>query len=509
MWTLLLLLTSFLALLSGCRASRCRLPWTGAWLENGSELNITHNSIGNLGNCVHRSQDLYLLTSETTKGSCYRCLITFPVHENVLHYKTTPCIFDPAFSLEKCAQLMHADTTMHTLFRKDAAPVPCPIDAPLNFTYQSSHGVCSSRTSHIHRCSQYNLLALHYQACPEIPNREAAVWQMECIGSWQSFGQNYFAARVGYRAGEQYRCFLLEKSGTGGRIGESADAGCQELTHIGAAATTISFKQDSPIYSNCEFPVSMHIDRNRFWESLVNGNHQKVHKGTWMSTQKLKNETVWSCLHETPTGPETISYRTFVTNGCRVGYQCVRVHLRQTHIVHIDYSTVVDEELELDCIEFDVESRDTLVLHDAQQACPMGGRHFSDGCKSSPMLSVGCDSKYSMTMLRDCQIDDGDEFKCIANFRHDDNDFIVVRDELSRQLYCMTYISSRINLLRMYDRVSCEALSINGAVPLITLNFTASDSCSPSLLSGFLYSSSVSHPVLFVIFMILHLLTIY
>ncbi|EFO85943.1 hypothetical protein CRE_01975 [Caenorhabditis remanei] len=45
--------------------SRCRLPWTGVWLENGNELNITHNSIGNLGNCVQKSRDLYLLTSDT------------------------------------------------------------------------------------------------------------------------------------------------------------------------------------------------------------------------------------------------------------------------------------------------------------------------------------------------------------------------------------------------------------------------------------------------------------
>lgn len=127
-------------------------------------------------------------------------------------------------SLEKCSQLMSADTTMHTLFRsklififiqsipnrflEEAIPVPCPIEAPMNFTYQTNQGICNSRTSHLHRCAQYDRLALHYQACPEIPNRESAIWQMECIGSWQSFGLQYFAARVGYSAGEQYRCFV-------------------------------------------------------------------------------------------------------------------------------------------------------------------------------------------------------------------------------------------------------------------------------------------------------------
>lgn len=493
---IVLLLLSVLVGLS--QGSRCRLPWTGVWLENGSELNITHNSIGNLGNCVHKSRDLYLLTSDTSRGPCYRCLITFPVHENVLHYKTTQCIFDQEMSLEKCSQLMSADTTMHTLFRKEAIPVPCPIEAPMNFTYQTNQGICNSRTSHLHRCAQYDRLALHYQACPEIPNRESAIWQMECIGSWQSFGSFYFAARVGYSAGEQYRCFIHDKTGSSGRIGESADAGCQELTHIGAAATTLHYRQDSPVHSGCEFPENMYGENARNWESMLLGTYHRMYHGSWISSVKGRNDTVWTCLQQFATdSTEHFTYRTYVTKGCKVGYQCVRFHMRKPHIVHVQYGEISASESFADCSEFPIESRDTLILHGSKEACPIGGKHYSAQCQM-PILQVGCQSKYSMTLIRDCLYPDGgDDMTCVANFKHEGNDFIIARDSLSRQLFCMTYISDRINLLRVYDRVSCEDVSVNSATPYLSLNFSSSDSCSPSLLTGFLYSATSDAPFSF------------
>ncbi|CAD6198230.1 unnamed protein product [Caenorhabditis auriculariae] len=490
--------------------SRCHLPWTGVWLQNGVELNITHNSIGNLGNCVQKGRDLYLLTSETSRGPCYRCLITFPVHENILHYKSTQCIFEPNMSLERCSQLISADVIMHTLFRKDASVVPCPIEAPLNFTYQSSYGSCSSRTSHMHRCSQYDRLALHYQACPEVPNREAAVWQMECIGSWRSFGQSYFAARIGQRFGEQYRCFILEKSGTSGRIGESADAGCQELTHIGAATTTLHFRQDSPIHPSCEFPSSLFGNRmvRRNWESMVFGTTHRILNDTWLSVVSGRNETVWSCLRSSQItsteNPLEFTFRTFVAQGCKVGYQCLKIHQRAPHILHIAYGQISPTDDFDDCSEFSVDYRDTLVLQGSKQACPIRGKHTVPSCEV-PLLTIGCTDKNSMELVRDCKYPQQDEFTCVSHYKNADNDFIIVRDALSRQLICMTYISSRINLLRVYDRVSCEAESVNGSPPSLALNFTSTEGC--TLTASFLYfsNSSPSHRYMIIPFLFVYL----
>lgn len=87
----------------------------------------------------------------------------------------------------------------------------------------------------------------------------------------------------------------------------------------------------------------------------------------------------------------------------------------------------------------------------------------------------------------------------MANFKHEDNTFIIARDSLSRQLFCMvsifpsrrslntnipslliiicspfqTYVSDRINLLRVYDRVSCEDVSVNSATIYLSFNFTS------------------------------------
>ncbi|CAI5442150.1 unnamed protein product [Caenorhabditis angaria] len=471
-------------------SSRCRLPWIGTWLENGIEVNITHNSIGNLGNCVRKSRDLFLLTSDTNRGSCYRCLITFPVHENVLHYKVTQCNFDNDISFERCSQMMSADTTMHTLFRKDSTPTSCPIEAPLNFTYQSNTGSCTSRTSHLHRCSQFDRLALHYQACPEVPNREASIRQIECIGSWQSYGQNYFAARVFDRNGEHYKCFILEKFGSSGRIGESADSACQELTHIDAAATSLTFRQDTPIQPGCEFPSSI---SGVPWESMSTGESHKIYQNTWISSIKMRNETVWMCLKSEAgdkfgRNPEIYTFRTFVTKGCQIGYQCIRIHQRKRFLIHIEYGEIHESTTEFDeCLDdFLVESRDTMILNQAEEECPIGGKHFSKNLRicggdleeEKVTMMVGCGSKYEMKVSRgeDCQRVDKDEFTCVTGYKHDGNDFIIVRDNLSRQLHCITYISSRINLLRLYDRVSCDHISVNSANPSLTLNFSSTDS---------------------------------
>ncbi|KAK6028536.1 hypothetical protein OSTOST_05416, partial [Ostertagia ostertagi] len=138
------------------------------------EFNITQHSLGPLGSCRSKNNDQYLLSSTTDRGDCFRCLIVFPVHENVLQYKSTQCIFDSSMTLDRCRHHFSGDTTMHTLFRKEATAVQCPIEAPLNFTYHTSAGSCSSRISSITRCAEWTRLSFRYQACPENPTKEAS-----------------------------------------------------------------------------------------------------------------------------------------------------------------------------------------------------------------------------------------------------------------------------------------------------------------------------------------------
>ncbi|VDM78207.1 unnamed protein product [Strongylus vulgaris] len=68
-------------------SAACRLPWSGVWIKGDREFNITQESLGSLGSCRSKNNDQYLLSSSTDRGDCFRCLIVFPVHENVLQYK--------------------------------------------------------------------------------------------------------------------------------------------------------------------------------------------------------------------------------------------------------------------------------------------------------------------------------------------------------------------------------------------------------------------------------------
>ncbi|VDO19904.1 unnamed protein product, partial [Heligmosomoides polygyrus] len=153
------------------------------------------------------------------------------------------------------------------------------------------------------------------------------VSEVECIASWHSLGHVFFAARVGNRRGESYRCFIVDKTGTSGRIGISADASCQELTHIGAATTTLHYKHDHKIHSQCTFPDYMQSEQGptrQSWDSIVTGRRNVIQNGHWISSYQSRNDTVWTCL-ESRRQDHITAVRAHVRRGCQTGYQCVQV----------------------------------------------------------------------------------------------------------------------------------------------------------------------------------------
>ncbi|KAK6732962.1 hypothetical protein RB195_017004 [Necator americanus] len=472
----------------------CRLPWSGVWIKGDRELNITQHSLGSLGSCRSKNNDQYLLSSSTDRGECFRCLIVFPVHENVLQYKTTQCIFDSSMTLERCRYHFSGDTTMHTLFRKDASTVQCPIEAPLNFTYHTSGGACSSRISSITRCSEWARLSFRYQACPENPTKEASVSEVECIASWHTLGHTFFAARVGNRRGESYRCFIMDQTGTSGRIGISADASCQELTHIGAATTTLHYKQDHKIHPQCDFPEYLHATMGRIrqtWESIVTGRRNVIQNGHWISSYKAKNDSVWTCL-ESRRLENFVAIRAHVKRGCQTGYQCVQFHRRGERMVQLSFGQISHNEYE-DCSEMTVETRDTLVLHGAQEECPLRGRYLSPKCQH-PMLYLGCQKPDELQISTECNPiqKEADVYSCAAHFEHGDDHYLVVRDELSTQLQCLKIHTSNDISLTIFDHVSCDPHSTTASLPSFVLNVSNTERCESSLLAGFLYSSKSS-----------------
>ncbi|WKX93234.1 hypothetical protein Q1695_010911 [Nippostrongylus brasiliensis] len=505
----LVVFCSIQSIISQVEAASCLLPWPGVWIKGDRELNITQHQLGPLGSCRSKNNDQYLLSSATDRGDCFRCLIVFPVHANVLQYKSTQCIFDSSMTLERCRHHFSGDTTMYTLFRKEAPAEQCPIEAPLNFTYHTSGGSCSSRISSITRCSDWNRLSFRYQACPENPTKEASVSEVECIASWHSLGHTFFAARVGNRRGESYRCFIVDQTGTSGRIGISADASCQELTHIGAATTTLHYKQDHKIHSQCDFPDYLrshpHGRLRHSWESIVTGKRNVVQNGNWISSYKTRNDTVWTCL-ESRQHPEFTAVRAHIRRGCLTGYQCVQFHRRAHNMVQVNFGQVSLNEYE-DCSEMTVETRDTLVLNGAQEECPLRGRYSIPSCQH-PLLFIGCHKPDEIQITTECNplAKDSDLYSCAASFEATNGEhYLVVRDELSAQYQCMKINTDNDVVMKLYDHVACDPVSTGAALPSLVVNISSTERCESSLLAGFLYysrgSTAIQSPFILAVFL--------
>ncbi|VDL71573.1 unnamed protein product [Nippostrongylus brasiliensis] len=208
------------------------------------------------------------------------------------------------------------------IFSEEAPAEQCPIEAPLNFTYHTSGGSCSSRISSITRCSDWNRLSFRYQACPENPTKEASVSEVECIASWHSLGHTFFAARVGNRRGESYRCFITKFT------------------------------------LNAIFPTTCAAIRMVGYD--IRGNRSSRESGTSFRMEigflRIKLETTpsghaWKAV-STPSLPP--SERIFD-----------EFHRRAHNMVQVNFGQVSLNEYE-DCSEMTVETRDTLVLNGAQ-----------------------------------------------------------------------------------------------------------------------------------------------
>lgn len=74
--------------------------------------------------------------------------------------------------LSKCS-LLTSDATLVSLFRTGAAPLPCPIKGPLEFTYSQGEGECNSPRSRAEACTQESRLLLRYQACANVHSSES------------------------------------------------------------------------------------------------------------------------------------------------------------------------------------------------------------------------------------------------------------------------------------------------------------------------------------------------
>ncbi|ETN71568.1 hypothetical protein NECAME_14166 [Necator americanus] len=227
------------------------------------------------------------------------------------------------------------------------------------------------------------------------------------------------------------------------------------------------------------------------WESIVTGRRNVIQNGHWISSYKAKNDSVWTCL-ESRRLENFVAIRAHVKRGCQTGYQCVQFHRRGERMVQLSFGQISHNEYE-DCSEMTVETRDTLVLHGAQEECPLRGRYLSPKCQH-PMLYLGCQKPDELQISTECNPiqKEADVYSCAAHFEHGDDHYLVVRDELSTQLQCLKIHTSNDISLTIFDHVSCDPHSTTASLPSFVLNVSNTERCESSLLAGFLYSSKSS-----------------
>lgn len=110
----------------------------------------------------------------------HHCLIVFIRHKlcwekrDVTRLSLAYCTNEsPEPSLLSKCSLLTSDATLVSLFRTGAAPLPCPIKGPLEFTYSQGEGECNSPRSRAEACTQESRLLLRYQACANVHSSES------------------------------------------------------------------------------------------------------------------------------------------------------------------------------------------------------------------------------------------------------------------------------------------------------------------------------------------------
>uniref|UniRef100_A0A0R3RTN0 Protein kinase domain-containing protein n=1 Tax=Elaeophora elaphi TaxID=1147741 RepID=A0A0R3RTN0_9BILA len=460
-----------------------------------------------LGHCIASSSNHqnYIFRLELTNSICYRCVVIFSVHPNILQYKQSRCINKHESSNDNieniCRHAFRGDTPMKTLFKTDAKSEQCPFKPPFNFTYTTQDGACRSRVSSVTACSEYGKYRFQYEACPELPNyerhgkltlhykfRNSEMDELECIAHWNSFGMEFFAVRITNSSitvpKTIFRCLIYQKTASGGYMGMSADSSCDELTDLTYAGMTIEYMQNSPPKSYCHFPLFLehsHYSSNKHkWISLTTGSVSNFYSDKWIEATDGMNDTVSQCLQMEHIGNvhKMLVYKT--TKQCTNGYQCIKLKRRHKNIIEITYNELMNE-MPSSCNLSKDHFIDTMALVDAQVTrCPFSRHHFVKSCTNS-IAQFGCTYDHELIIPLNCSNTSSEKFSCIGYWRENEVEYIVSRKSASFELLCHVYSSDAdgMTYIRSYRRSSCYSGFFKEPEPYHDITFAKYDDCFP------------------------------
>lgn len=412
--------------------AECQLPpqWFGRWFHLGfsEPLQISAPEIQHKGLCVQQNVDknMFLMRdSGNSFSSCYRCMMIYEKHFNVLQYKESYCE-ENIQSMEALCNTIPGDAPLFTMFRKDAQLVKCPFRGPHSFSYSKGDGsqVCEYPSSYMDTCSGNRRIQLQYQACLDVEGSEIAQEELSCLATWKEGSSHYLVASMNhshiYTDNERYRCFVYQRQrphhqqshhhhhqiheddGTGPndspeviyKMAQSNQASCLGLWSVDEGYKTFTFKKLQNEGDQCVFPswLSTHHE----WVSVDEST--SIHLNKKEHSLKMTNHTSGVMSHVTCHKVDTPAKGVarvvaHVKAECESGYVCMEFHMRDKHVVQVRHggqSRHPSEACGRYYFDRDLSPMTTLVSkHHSSTLCPFSGRYTLSGPKNSirPLLS--------------------------------------------------------------------------------------------------------------------------
>ncbi|KAF0293745.1 28S ribosomal protein S14, mitochondrial [Amphibalanus amphitrite] len=122
--------------------TECSFPehWRGTWFQSNvhQEIRISDKEVSSKGNCTLASQQKYVVHNAV--GRCYKCVIFYEKHVNVIQYKESFCNPDSKPpDLDFLCGHVNGDIQLYSMFRVNYRPIACPLRGPFSFSYSRGH----------------------------------------------------------------------------------------------------------------------------------------------------------------------------------------------------------------------------------------------------------------------------------------------------------------------------------------------------------------------------------
>lgn len=479
---LLLLLVPCAVRSVGADERGCEFPaaWQGEWFLKGARdpVRIDRTSMSMRGRCLESHESKYLVS----KDDCVRCLGISAKHANVLQYKETGCSQHTSHAAV-CAEFT-GDANLFSLFRLNGSAEACPLQGPLDFSYNQGAGDCGHPPSRLESCTEPSQLLLRFQACADVRGTESREEQLTCLASWKEGSVRYLVGRLVHAAAktdaDRLRCFAYERTDHGWQLAQSGDATCDALSGATEGSRTLRLWPPPPHGDGqappCVWPPWFSAGA---WEPLgETGSPLRV-----LSAGTLQmGATQLRCVQALPDHRGGPHFRVQATHQCAIQHRCLGLVQRATHVVEL---LLGDCEAQQPARPLTLVQLRTLgggggcgsLLGRLFLLPPTGGGGgpLLQGCGGSSVLSSGCGGFHQdqLQLLLGCG-SDTHRFQCHGSWEENGTRMVVASAVSSKRQYCIAVSAQRVAFAE-----SPPACVQGLPWPWFSFNLTRTDSCGP------------------------------